>query len=356
MPPSPPVARVRVPFLTALVTVGAIALTILVLRIADGSQRVIGWILIAAAVAALVNPLVTLLARWMPRGLAVTVVALVVLAAIGGFVYGLVDDIVDQTRRLERAVPHRAAELEESGRFSDVAQELELEERSRQLIRAIPERLAGSNTEAAIENTTERALGFLAIAIMTLFFVIFGRSLIDASIRQFPDPESRGRYERIVDKGLARGLEFARGTLVLAIVGGFIAYGLGRAADVPGPIALATWAALWNIVPIFGFVIGTAPIVVLAGAHSARTAIVLAVLFIAYEVVESFVLRRWLERRTLRLGGFLTALAAFGGLELYGLAGALVGVLGAALAAGALSELAREEDEAAERAAASPST
>jgi predicted PurR-regulated permease PerM len=113
---------------------------------------------------------------------------------------------------------------------------------------------------------------------------------------------------------------------------------------------------LWNIVPIFGFVIGTAPIVVLAGAHSARTAIVLAVLFVAYEVVESFVLRRWLERRTLRLGGFLTALAAFGGLEFYGLAGALIGVLGAALAAGALSELAREEEEAAEHAAASPST
>ncbi|MGH9025924.1 MAG: AI-2E family transporter [Acidimicrobiia bacterium] len=345
MPPNPPVARARVPFLTALATVGALALMILVLRIADGSQRVIGWILIAAAVAALVNPLVDFFDRWMPRGLAVTLVTLVVLSAIGGFVYGLVDDIVDQTRRLERAVPARAAELEESGSFSDAARELELEDRSRRLIKAIPERLGGSNTQAAIENTTERALGFLAIAIMTLFFVVFGRSLIGASIRQFPDPESRGRYERIVDRGLTRGLALARGTLMLAIIGGFIAYGLARAAGVPGPIALATWAALWNIVPIFGFVIGTAPIVVLAGANSYRTAIALAVVFIVFEVLESFVLRRWLERRTLRLGGFLTALAAFGGLELYGLAGALIGVLGAALLAGALAELAHEEDE-----------
>jgi predicted PurR-regulated permease PerM len=343
----PPVARVRVPWLTALATVAAIAVTILVLRIADGSQRVIAWVLIAAAVAALVNPLVDLFDRWMPRGIAVAVVALIVLAALGGFVYGLVDDIVDQTRRLERAVPHRAAELEESGRFSDVAQELDLEERSRRLIRAIPERLAGANTQAAIENTTERGLAFLAIAIMTLFFVIYGRSLIDASIRQFPDPETRGRYERVVDRGLTRGLALARGTLVLAIVGGFVAYGLARAADVPGPIALATWAALWNIVPIFGFVVGTTPIVVLAGAGSVRTAIVLAIVFVAYEIVESFVLRRMLERRTLRLGGFLTALAAFGGLELYGLSGALLGVLAAALAVGALSELAREEDAAA---------
>jgi predicted PurR-regulated permease PerM len=345
MPTLPPAARVRVPWSTALAAVVAIAGTVLVLRIADGSQRVIAWILIAAAVAALVNPLVDLFDRWMPRGFAVAAVALLVLAFLGGFVYGLVDDIVDQTRRLERAVPARAAELEESGQFSDVAQELELEERSRRLIKAIPERLAGPSTQAAIENTTERALGFLAIAIMTLFFVVYGKSLVGASIRQFPDPESRGRYERIVERGVTRGLASARGTLVLAIVGGFVAYGLARFADVPGPIALATWAALWNIVPIFGFVIGTLPIVLLAGANSVRTAAVLAVVFIVYEIVESFVLRRWLERRTLRLGGFLTALAAFGGLELYGLSGALLGVLGAALVAGALAEYAREEDE-----------
>ena len=352
---SPPsVARVRVPWVTALSAVVAIAMTILVLRIADGSQRVIAWILIAAAVAALVSPLVDLFDRWMPRGLAVTLVALLVLGAVGGFVYGLVDDIVDQTRRLERAVPERAAELEESGQFSDLAQELELEERSRRLIEAIPERLAGaSSTQTAIENTTERALAFLAIAIMTLFFVVYGRSLVDASIRQFPDPETRGRYERIVQRGVTRGLWAARGTLLLAIVAGFVAYGLAHLAGVPGPVALATWAALWNIVPVFGFVIGTAPIVVLAGANSVRTAALLAVAFIAYEVLESLVFRRWLRRHSLRLGGFITALAAFGGLELYGLSGALLGVLGAALVVGGLSEYARQEDE---EAAAADST
>jgi predicted PurR-regulated permease PerM len=356
MPAIPPAVRVRVPWSTALVTVVTIAFTILALRIADGSQRVIAWILIAAAVAAIVSPLVNVFDRWMPRGLAVTLVALLVLGAVGGFVYGLVDDIVDQTRRLERAVPARAAELEESGQFSDLAQELELEERSRKLIEAIPERLAGADTQAAIENTTERALAFLAIVIMTLFFVIYGPSLIDASIRQFPDPEIRGRYERIVHEGAPRGLAAARGTLLLAIIGGLVAYGLAHLADVPGPVALATWAALWNIVPIFGFVIGTAPIVLLAGAHSWKTALILAIVFIAFELVESFVFRPWFERRTIKLGGFITALAAFGGLELYGLSGALLGVLGAALVVGALSEYAHQEDEEAEAAAASGST
>ncbi|MBA2326160.1 MAG: hypothetical protein H0V95_05885, partial [Actinobacteria bacterium] len=41
-------------------------------------------------------------------------------------------------------------------------------------------------------------------------------------------------------------------------------------------------------------------------------------------------LRPRLERRTMRLGRFLTVLAAFGGLELYGIGGALLAILAVA--------------------------
>jgi predicted PurR-regulated permease PerM len=74
-------------------------------------------------------------------------------------------------------------------------------------------------------------------------------------------------------------------------------------------------------------VIGTAPIVILAAFRSPATALALALAFAAYEVVEGGVLRPRLERRTMRLGRFLTVLGAFGGLELYGLGGALLAVL-----------------------------
>ena len=52
---------------------------------------------------------------------------------------------------------------------------------------------------------------------------------------------------------------------------------------------------------------------------------------------------RWLERRTVYVGSFPIVLAAFGGLELYGLNGALLFVLGAVLIVSIISEIGPEE-------------
>jgi len=52
---------------------------------------------------------------------------------------------------------------------------------------------------------------------------------------------------------------------------------------------------------------------------------------------------RWLERRTVHVGSFAIVLAAFGGLELYGLSGALLFMMGAVLAVSIISEIGPEE-------------
>lgn len=127
-----------------------------------------------------------------------------------------------------------------------------------------------------------------------------------------------------------RSFGYAGGTIALSVLTAALSYSLARAAGVPGPVALATWAALWNVVPILGFPIGVAPIVILAAFGSPATALVLGGVFVAYEVMEGAWLRPRLERRAMRLGRFLTVVAAFGGLELYGIAGALLAVLAVA--------------------------
>jgi predicted PurR-regulated permease PerM len=74
------------------------------------------------------------------------------------------------------------------------------------------------------------------------------------------------------------------------------------------------------------------PIVVLAGVHSTTTAAVVAIVFIAFQVFEHYALQRPLERRTVKLGPFLTVAGGFAGLELYGIGGALMVLLLASLA------------------------
>ncbi|MDQ1447374.1 MAG: hypothetical protein QOC79_345, partial [Actinomycetota bacterium] len=76
--------------------------------------------------------------------------------------------------------------------------------------------------------------------------------------------------------------------------------------------------------------------------HTMTRAFVVAGCFVVILVCDWWV-NRWLERRTVHVGSFLIVLAAFGGLELYGLTGALLFMLGAVLAIALISEIGPEE-------------
>jgi predicted PurR-regulated permease PerM len=90
--------------------------------------------------------------------------------------------------------------------------------------------------------------------------------------------------------------------------------------------------------------VGALPIVLFAGAASQTRAIVVGLAFVVIGIAE-YVLTRYTERQTVEVGSFLIVFAAFGGLELYGLTGALLGVLGVIVLVGILDELRRADEE-----------
>ena len=318
----------------------AIALTILVLEVALDAKRVIGWAFTSMAIAALVQPAVTFLARWMPRGIAVLLVVLVVLGSIGYVVYRIVDDISSQTERLQELAPERAAELEED---SELLQEIDFTDRVERFVDAIPERLRGGTTADAIRSAANRGLAFIAGFVLTLFFVLSGPALVDGAFMQIRDPARRARVERVVRSASTRGLTYARVKGLVVVIEGVLAFTIARAAGVPGPAAFGVWVALWTFIPIAGLFIGAAPIIVFAAADSGAKAAVVALAFGVVAVGEAIVTRR-LERQTLHVGSFLTALALFAGSELYGFMGALLLLLATVLGVAILCELNPDAD------------
>lgn len=300
------------------------------------SERVIAWVLAAASVAALVYPIVVFFQRYMPRALAVVLVFVVVLGSIGVAGYALIDDLQRETHRLQQAAPRRAAELEKG---SDLFRELKLRARVKSFVDDIPKRLAGGSGANAIRSTANRGLAFVASSILTLFFVLYGRNLIERGLAQIHDARRRARAQQITHQASRRALGYARLMLAKAVIAGVIAWGVASLADTPGPAALGVWVALWSLVPIGGVLVGGVPIVVFAAAVSAQRAVVVAVVFIALAIIEWLVVKPRLERATMRLGSFVTVLVGFAGLELYGFSGALLCLLGAALFVAVLGEL-----------------
>jgi predicted PurR-regulated permease PerM len=322
------------------VIVFGLAATVLVAETLESSQRVVAWVLSSAAVAALLYPVVVYLDRFMPRALAVLAVFVVVVGGIGVTAYGLFDDVQRETKRLQVAAPERAAELE---RNSDLLQELKLRRRVERFVDEIPQRLQGGSAAEALRSAANRGLAFLASLILTLFFVIYGPSIVTGSIAQIRNPAQRSRIERIVHRASRRALGYARGTLLVSVLEGVVAWAIATIADVPGPAALGVWVALWSLVPVGGVLIGAIPIVVFAGASSVTRAVVVATVFVVIAAFEHAVVKPRLESATMQLGSFVTVVVGFAGLELYGFSGALLALLGAALFVATLQELGPEE-------------
>ena len=333
--------RVRLSVRSALALVFALGVTFLFLEIARDAERVIAWALSAMAIAALIRPAVVWLAhfRFIPRALAVVLIALFMLGTIGFVGYKIVNDVSDAMSSLQQAAPQRAAELEKNSEFF---REIKLKERVTNLVDAIPQRLAGGGAPEAIKSAATQGVAFLAGFILTIFFVLYGTRLIEGGLRLIDDDEVRKRTEYVIRDGSRRALFFARVKLWEALVEAILAFAIARAAGVPGAAALAVWVGLWSFLPVAGVLIGALPIIVFAGAHTPARAVAVGLCFLVILVGDWWV-NRWLERRTVYVGSFPIVLAAFGGLELYGLNGALLFVLGAVLIVSIIGEIGPEE-------------
>lgn len=311
------------------------------LALVAASQRVIGWILVAATLAGLLHFPVSTLARWMPRALATAAVMAVLVATAGAVGYGLVDDIGRETRRLQQVGPERAAELERSPRVGDFARDVKLAERTDRFLRGLPERLRGGTTAEALRAAATRGVAFLATGVLTVFFLQHGPRLARAAKAQVADPRQRARLEELAPVVYRRAFGYAGATAAMSLTAGLTAFVAARMAQVPGPAALGVWVGLWDLVPLAGALIGALPIVALAAASSGGRAWALVAAFAVYQVVENLLLQRNVERATVRVGPFVTLAAGLVGLELSGVAGALLAVLAASLAISAASELAQ---------------
>ena len=336
-----PRERLRVSPRSAVLSVVVFGATLALLAVVTASQRVIGWILVAATLAGLLHPLVSLVARRVPRALATGAVMLVLAGTLGAVGYGLVDDVQRETRRLQQAGPERARQIESSERFGDIARDLRLSERTNRVLQSLPERLRGGTTAEALQAAATRGVAFLATGVLTIFFLQHGPRLARSASRQVHDPARRERLRTLAVAVYRRAFGYASASLVMSLAAGLAAYLVARLANVPGPAAFGVWVGLWDLVPLAGAMVGALPIIVLAASTSGERALVVTVAFVVYQSMENLLVQRSIERSTVRVGPFVILAAGLVGLELSGVAGALLAMLAATIAITAADELAR---------------
>jgi len=183
-------------------------------------------------------------------------------------------------------------------------------------------------------------VAFLATGVLTVFLLQHGPRLAGAARDQVRDRHRRERLESVAGAVYRRAFAYAQASLAMSLAAGLAAFVVARMAHVPGPAALGAWVGLWDLVPLAGAVVGALPIVAMAAASSGGRAIAVGLAFVAYQAVENLVVQRSVERSSVRVGPFVTLTAGLVGLELSGVAGALLAVLAAIIVATLVDELA----------------
>ena len=317
----------RISFLSSICLILSVALGFFLLQVTSNASRTIGWILFSASIAFMLYPGVNKLDKFVNRGVAVGIMALFTLLLIVVPIYSVVDDVNSQTSKLERTLPARAKQLEEEGRFATSFKEFQLEDKTRSALKSIPDFIQGGDAKERLKANADRTIAFIASAVLMLFFLTFGKKLVSGALSVVPDEKKRKELIAKLANAYHRSTAFAWAQIGLSLSSGLFAYTICRAYNIPGGGLLATWVAFWNIIPIFGTLIGSLPIIILAGAQSVKDAAIILTLVILYEVVESYLRHRYLGTHTMRLDSIVSIVVFFAGLEMYGLGGALTGLL-----------------------------
>ena len=337
--------RSRRPFvvrLTTRVVVGvfvAIALGLALAAVLNDARRSLGWFFAAAVVAVLLDGPVDVLARRMRRGFAIVLMLLAIALAAGVVIYGVFNDFSSELRKLERELPEAAAALEASDRFGDLAKDLRLAERADEAVDDLGERLAGE------ARATAASFGaYFAGTVLVLFLLAWLPRYIEGALGLVDEDARRRRMRFLIDTTLRRGRRYLSRAIVVALGAGISAFVVGRFADLPAPVALGLYVAIFSFIPYLGVMVGAVPMVLLAaGLESSTTA--LAVLFAMFVVQAgaAAVMRR-VQRSTLYVGPGVTLVVGLLGYAVYNIGGALFGIAGAVFALAFVDAIALDGD------------
>ena len=281
-------------------------------------------VIVAVLLAVTLSPVVEWFeGRGLPRWAATVVVALAVLATVGGFLWLTWASLSDQARYaaqflndVEGNVLARLPAWLRNAAGAPTGEEM------RSWGGPVAMRVGQSASSALVMTL----LGF----ILTLYLLIEGHATRDWLVAFVPKAR-RGKVEQTFVECERVIFAYVAGNLILSIIAftcTFIALSLLK---VPAALLLAVVAGVSDFLPVVGFLVGAIPTILIALTVSTPTALIVAAFYIGYNTVETYVLGPWAYGDRLKLSNVAVILAFVIGAEIAGVIGALIALPVAAI-------------------------
>ncbi len=304
---------------SAAYLIGAVVAATVLRSVFVAAHRTVGWAVACTVVAVLIEPVVEFLDTRLPRGLAIAVTIIGVVAVVGAFAARVYTEITGSLDSLQNAAPLAAQRLE--ARYS-IAREFKLLARVQDVI--------DSTNSGFGRQAVTRALGtlptYMITGILTLFMLGYGRRFARSALMQFDDSVRRQRYAAVLKQTVTNGRNHLLCGIAQGLVVTLVSWIIYQVADIPAAFSLAIITGIISAIPSFGIVIGGVPAVLIAaGFVSTPRALIVLALLVTLQCFEAFAVRPFVDRRTVHVGPLIPIIVALLGFELYGPGGAVYG-------------------------------
>jgi predicted PurR-regulated permease PerM len=265
-----------------------------------------------------------LVARKVPRGLAVFLVSFAVFAGIVALFAMTVPGLINEFEHIRDELPGWAEEIEL--RLADLGVDVDLEERAREINWA--EILSGRAVDYG-QQVLFGLFGLFTILVMTVYLLIDAPRLARFIYRVVPP--DRGDDAARVMRSMTRVVGgYIRGQFITSLIIAIYTFVVLTAVGVPNALAFAVLAGIADIIPLIGAYIAVVPPVLAASDLSIRHAIVVLVALVLYQQFEDRILVPRVYGATLNLPPLVVLITVLIGAELLGVVGVLLSLPAAA--------------------------
>lgn len=350
------------PWIRALAYITLIVLGVWLLwNLRQGYAFALQVAIIGFTIAYILNPLVELLGKWhIRRSFAVVMVYIVLIIVIflGSL---LITQVVTETERFVRLIPDAVAALVtllERGnvwfegllanlpdfileRFTPLTNDegVDIAELARSTVGSFLQQIAeainttlqnflssgGTRLLSGVANVLATTLQVFLILVASAYF-LFDYRKITTSFKRYVPLHYRPLYRDIISKADRTIGGYLRGQLLIAVLLGVMVWIGLTIIGVPLALAISFLAAVFNVIPYLGPIIGTIPAVLLGLTESPLTALLAILVFLIANQFEGNILSPMILSRSTNLHPVTVLLSILAGAGVLGLIGALIAV------------------------------
>ncbi|HWW61409.1 MAG TPA: AI-2E family transporter, partial [Thermoanaerobaculia bacterium] len=314
-----PDTQLRIPFTTLL----KIALFALMVAILVRTTSVLVMLLVASLLAVMLAPFESWLEeRGVRRGLAMTLLAFLVFGIVAAFVILVVPRTLTETQQVSRHVPALSERVSREVPFlapyaQALAAELQRPPTAQQAKRSVAQGLKiGGYAAAALINVA-------FVLVLTLYLVVDGKRLA-AWLISFAPRAQRKKIAMTADEVRPVIFAYMRGQLITSTLAASVALAVLLPLHVPAALPLAVLAFFGDFIPVIGTIAAVTPAVLLALVVGPTQALIVAAVYVAYHLIESYIIIPRVYGRQMRLSTLTVLLSVFIGWSLLGPLGSVL--------------------------------